>query len=190
MIPVFVDMDGTLIKGSTSSLEIRSFLKENGPFRLGYSIITNQLFSRLKLKTWLSNQEFEQVQYEFDQEIVEVLKKLQRKGTKLTLATASPSSSTKRVMNQSPIVFQELISSDEVTNLKGSKKLEAIKSSLYNNNAFDFFYIGDSYVDLKIMKHSKSSLFVGGKIPFLFGKYLYRIKKFQNLKTFNIEMWV
>ena len=93
-------------------------------------------------------------------------------------------------MNQSPIVFQELISSDEVTNLKGSKKLEAIKSSLYNNNAFDFFYIGDSYVDLKIMKHSKSSLFVGGKIPFLFGKYLYRIKKFQNLKTFNIEMWV
>jgi len=189
VIPVFVDMDGTLIKGSTSSLEIHSFLKKNGLFRLGFCIIKNQLFSRLKLKTWLSNQEFDQVEYEFNQVIVKILEKLQGKGVELNLATASPLSSTKRVMNQSPVVFQELISSDEVTNLKGTKKLEAIKSSLRENNTFDFFYIGDSYVDLKIMKHSKSSLFVGGKIPFLFGKHIYRIPKLQNLKTFNLEMW-
>lgn len=189
MITVFVDMDGTLIKGSTSSLEIHSFIKKNGPFRLGFSIITYQLFSRLKLKTWLSNQEFDQIEYEFNQEVVEILKKLQGKGIILTLATASPTSSTKRVLNQSPVVFRELISSDEDINLKGTKKLEAIKSSLSGNELFDFFYIGDSYVDLKIMKHSKSSLFVGGKIPFLLGKYVYRIPKLQNLKTFNLEMW-
>ena len=112
MIPVFVDMDGTLIKGSTSSLEIHSFLKKNGTFRLGFSIVKNRLFSRLKLKTWLSNQELDQVEYEFNQEIVEILEKLQGKGVELNLATASPPSSTERVMNQSPVVFQELISSD------------------------------------------------------------------------------
>jgi phosphoserine phosphatase len=189
VIPVFVDMDGTLIKGSTSSTEIKSYVKKNGIFQLTRNVIKNRLFDRLKLKTWVSNQEHDSLKYDFNQEILQLLRELQNKGLRLILATASPALSTERVMSYSPLEFQDVISSNSFTNLKGSKKLIAIKLYMNKNHVSEFFYIGDSYVDLEIMKHSKSSLFVGRKIHFLIGKYISRIDNLHNLKTFEQRIW-
>lgn len=189
MIPVFVDMDGTLIKGSTSSTEIKSYLKKNGIFQLTQKVFKYRLFNRLKLKTWISNQEHDQLKYEFNQDILQILRALQNKGVKLILATASPARSTERVLGYLPMEFHEVISSNGYTNLKGSKKLRAIKEYLNKNDCSEFFYIGDAYIDLEIMKHSKSSIFVGSGIHFLIGKNISRIRNLQNLETFELRMW-
>lgn len=189
MIPVFVDMDGTLIKGSTSSTEIKSYLKKSGIFQLVRNVIKHRLFNRLKLKTWVSNQELDPLEYEFNQEVAEILRKLQYKGVRLILATASPALSTERVLECSPLVFQEVISSNRQTNLKGSKKLISIQGYLNKNGDTEFKYIGDSYIDLQIMKHSTSSIFVGSTFHYLIGKYIKRIKQLQNLKAYQKKIW-
>jgi phosphoserine phosphatase len=189
VIPVFVDMDGTLIKGSTSSTEIKSYIKKSGILQLSRNVIKYRLFNRLKLKTWVANQELDPMEYEFNQEVVALLRKLQYRGFGLILATASPSLSTDRVLKCSPLVFQEVICSNRLTNLKGSKKLIAIQGYLTKNEETEFYYIGDSHIDLQIMKYSKSSIFVGKRVHFIIGKYIRRIEQLQNLKTYEKKMW-
>ncbi len=190
MIPIFVDMDGTLIKGSTSSLEIKRYIERYGAAHLAGKILRNSLNSRLKLKTWISNQKFDQITYKFDQEIVTLLLKFQTKGNDLILATASPVSSTNRVISQSPILFTEIISSNSNTNLKGSKKLAAIRKWLRTHEIQDFIYIGDSFVDLKIMKNAKESFFVGNKLTFFVGKFILQIKNIQRVNASQREKQV
>ena len=187
MIPIFVDMDGTLIKGSTSSLEIQKYVENHGAVHLLGIILKNSLNTRLKLKTWISSQKFEQITYKFDQEIITFLLKFQTMGNDLILATASPVSSTNRVISQSPIVFTEIISSNSNTNLKGSKKLAAIRNWIKNKEIEDFIYIGDSFVDLKIMKNAKESFFVGSKLNFFVGKYILRIRNIQRVNASHCE---
>ena len=181
MIPVFVDMDGTLICGSTSSLEIKMYIKKYGLAYLAGKILKNSLNSRLKLKTWISNQKFDEITYKFDQEIVSFLLKSQALGSELILATASPASSTNRVMSQSPIEFDQIISSNDKTNLKGYKKLAAIVKWMESKGNQDFIYIGDSFADLKIMKNASESFFVGRKILYFVGKYILQIRNIQRI---------
>ena len=178
-------MDGTLIIGSTSSLEIKKYIKSYGLTHLAGKIMKNSLNSRLKLKTWISNQKFDQITYKFDQEIVSFLLKSQALGSELILATASPASSTNRVISQSPIEFNEIISSNDRINLKGSKKLAAIRKWMENKEKQDFIYIGDSFADLKIMKNAEKSFFVGSKPVYFVGKYILRIKNIQRIDTNN-----
>ena len=187
MIPVFVDMDGTLIKGSTSSLEIRSYIKTKGLAHFAGIILKNSLYTRLKLKTWISIQKLSQLNYKFNEEIVTILRKHQILGNQLILATASPAFSTNRVISQSPIIFNEIISSNAHTNLKGSKKLVEIKKWLKNSESQDFVYIGNSFADLKIMKSAKESIFVGSAMNYFVGKYLFRIEKIQKISHFTGE---
>jgi len=187
VIPVFVDMDGTLIEGSTSTLEIKNYIKKNDLAHLTRKILKNSLYTRLKLKTWISNQNLDHLKYKFDQEIVIILRKYQVTGSKLILATASPAFSTNRVISQSPIIFNEIISSNAHTNLKGSKKLVEIKKWLKNSESQDFVYIGNSFADLKIMKSAKESIFVGSTINYLVGKYLFRIEKIKKISHFARE---
>ena len=106
-------------------------------------------------------------------------------GSELILATASPASSTNRVISQSPIEFNEIISSNDRINLKGSKKLAAIRKWMENKEKQDFIYIGDSFADLKIMKNAAESFFVGSKPVYFVGKHILRIKNIQRIDTNN-----
>jgi 2-hydroxy-3-keto-5-methylthiopentenyl-1-phosphate phosphatase len=106
-------------------------------------------------------------------------------GAQLILATASPALSTNRVIGQSPILFNETISSNAHINLKGSKKLEAIRKRMKNEKNQDFIYFGDSFVDLKIMKNAKESVFVGSSVVYFVGKYIFRIQRFQTIGEIN-----
>jgi len=188
VIPVFVDLDGTLISHSTSSLELSSFVRTNGFGRTVLVIFRKRLFTRLNLKTWISSQPM-YIDYspQFNSDVVALVRDYERKGNPIILATASPRISAERVVAQCPVKFQELITSSHSKNIKGAKKLSEIQKSLKKYKSTDFIYVGDAIADLKIMKSASVSFFAGKKIIFLIGRYIIRIPGFQELRLKNIS---
>ncbi len=183
MIPVYVDLDRTLIRRSTSTLELRNFLFANGLFSTIRMVYQKKLFNRLKLKTWISGQPI-QIDYtnEFNSEIISLVQAFKKDGHPVILATASPLFSAERVLAQCPVTFQELITSSNSNNIKGIKKLYEIQRSLEHYDSINFIYIGDAFADLKIMKIATESYFVGRGIIFLIGHYIFRISGFKKVK--------
>ena len=183
MIPVFLDLDRTLIWHSTSNLEFQQYLKVNGFSSTVLTILRNKLFNRLKLKTWISNQPLS-IDYsrEFNFEVISLVRKFELSGSPVILATASPRVSVERVLAQCPLKFQHIITSSHSKNIKGVKKLTEIQKYLESHTSPDFIYIGDAIADLKIMKNATESIFVGKKMVYLVGRHLIQISGLKSLK--------
>ena len=183
MIPVFLDLDRTLIRHSTSNLEFQQYLKVNGFSSTASTIFHNKLFNRLKLKTWISNQPLS-IDYsrEFNSEVISLVRKFELSGAPIILATASPRASVERVLAQCPLKFQHIITSSHSKNIKGAKKLTEIQKYLESHTSPNFIYIGDTIADLKIMKNATESIFVGKKMVYLVGRHLIQISGLERVK--------
>jgi hydroxymethylpyrimidine pyrophosphatase-like HAD family hydrolase len=174
---VFVDLDGTLINGSTSSFELKRYIRIHGVKKSVTKFLQSRLFNRLKLKTWLSTQPtISDCAFDFNLDVIKILEKLGAMGYPMILATASPMASALRAAQQAPVDFEEILSSSRSVNLKGSKKLLAINKLLQQKDCTDFIYLGDAFVDLQIMKKANKSYFAGNLLIYLIGKHLLRIK--------------
>ena len=184
MIPVYVDLDRTLIKRSTSTLELRNYVLRNGLKGVISAILKNRLFTKLKLKSWVSEQPTE-IDYsnQFKPEVISLILDFRLNGSPIILATASTRISTERVMAQCPIEFDEWITSSRSKNIKGIKKLSEIQKSLKLYGSNSFVYVGDSFHDLKIMRSSSQSFFVGKKMVYFLGRYLFQITEFKNINS-------
>jgi phosphoserine phosphatase len=183
---VYVDLDRTLIRRSTSTLELRDFIIVNGFVSTILIVFNYKLFSKLKLKTWISKQP-NNVDYssEFNPDVISLTQEFKSKGSPVILATASPRISAERVISQCPVTFNELITSSDTKNIKGLKKLAEIQKSLEFYKTSEFVYIGDSIADLKIMKSSAKSYFVGKKLVLLIGRVIYQIRQLNGLHELN-----
>ena len=184
MIPVYVDLDRTLIRRSTSTLELRNYVLGNGLTSTIFAFLENRLFTKLKLKSWVSEQPTE-IDYsnQFNPEVISLIRDFKLNGSPIILATASTRISTDRVMAQCPIQFDEIITSSSSKNIKGLKKLSEIQKSLKLYESNSFVYIGDSFHDLKVMKNSSRSFFVGKKMVYFLGRYLYQITEFNKIDS-------
>jgi 4-hydroxybenzoate polyprenyltransferase len=154
-IPLYVDLDGTLIKTDLLFESLIEFIKKN-PFKIILSIKW-----LLKGKAYLKNKlaqntliDIENLPY--NEPFLSYLKNERNKGRKIILATASNYTLAKRISNQLNI-FSEIIASDEKENIKGKTKLNHIIENS-GNGLFD--YAGNSKSDLIIFKHAKSSILV------------------------------
>ena len=183
---MYVDLDRTLLRRSTSTLELRDFIVVNGFVGTILIIFKNKLFSKLKLKTWISKQP-NNVDYssQFNPDVISLTQEFKSKGSPVILATASPRISAERVISQCPVTFNELITSSDTKNIKGLKKLAEIQKSLEFYKSSEFVYVGDSIADLKIMKSSAKSYFVGKKLVLLIGKVIYQIPHLNGLHELN-----
>lgn len=182
MIPLFVDLDGTLIKCSTTGEETRRYIKKNGLFKTLAEVSREGLFSKLKFKTWISDQAIE-IDYscKFNEQVVTFLRKRKSFGDELILATGSPSKSAARVLEQSPIKFDDVLTSSINLNLKGKNKLSQIQEYLRLSGDKEFTYIGDALIDLKIMREAQKSYFVGKKLVYLIGKFVFKVREIKYL---------
>ncbi len=182
MIPLFVDLDGTLIKCSTTGEETRRYIKKNGLFKTLAEVSREGLFSKLKFKTWISDQAIE-IDYscKFNEQVVTFLRKRKSFGDELILATGSPSKSAARVLEQSPIKFDDVLTSSINLNLKGKNKLSQIQEYLRLSGDKEFTYIGDALIDLKIMREAQNSYFVGKKLVYLIGKFVFKVREIKYL---------
>jgi phosphoserine phosphatase len=136
----------------------------------------------LKFKTWISDQAIE-IDYscKFNEQVVTFLRKRKSFGDELILATGSPSKSAARVLEQSPIKFDDVLTSSINLNLKGKNKLSQIQEYLRLSGDKEFTYIGDALIDLKIMREAQKSYFVGKKLVYLIGKFVFKVREIKYL---------
>ncbi|UTW44891.1 UbiA family prenyltransferase [bacterium SCSIO 12696] len=152
--PIFVDMDGTLIKGDIAlELAARSLKHLNR-----FAALLKALFKgRSDFKRYLADHYSFSAKYlPYNSEVVEYLKTQKALGRKVILATASDEAIAQQVANHLGI-FDAVIASSPGKNLKGDAKLAKIQEMAGTG---EFEYIGDSKADLPIWEAASYRGFV------------------------------
>jgi len=176
MSAVFVDLDGTLLTRTSSRIELLALFSEIGITKTIKKLLTARPRSRAGIKVRLTELQ-PNVDYSeyFNKSIVKILADLTKEGRAIIVATGAMDITTKRAIENYPIPIFDLISSSIHHRNKGVKKLSAIEQWLLKNNVEGFYYMGDAYIDLKIMKKAKQSFLVGSRIKYFVGKNLFNI---------------
>ena len=153
MLPLYVDLDGTLIK---SDLLLESFL----------GLIKSKLYFLLLLPFWLlkgkANLKYQialrsEIRPEllpYNQPLLQYLQEQKQKGRQLILISASNQRLVDCVAEHLGI-FDKAIGSNQSVNCSGSNKLARIKQ---DTNAF--VYAGDNKVDLAVWKQADAAITV------------------------------
>ena len=151
-VPLFVDLDGTLVRTDTSV---------EGSFRL----VRKSLVYVLHLPVWLlrgrahlKRKVSERVPIEaahlpYRSDFVEFLRSEHENGRRIILATAADESYARAVADDLGF-FEDAVGSDGVTDLSGHNKLEKLKQ--LSGGRFD--YAGDDLEDLHVFPHARKAI--------------------------------
>ncbi len=147
-IPLFVDLDGTLIATDFLLEQIIYMIKKN-PFS-----IFLMLFWLTKGRPFLKSKLAEKTEISFktlplNHEFSEFIKAEKKRGRTLILATATNKKCAEKIAEQTNL-FSKVLASDETINLKSEAKLAKIKE-IANGQ---FAYAGNSNADLPIWNES------------------------------------
>ena len=153
--PIVVDLDGTL---TTSDTLIESFVEtiKRNPwdiFRMPAWIAKGRAVFKARLAS-RAGSIAETLPYQ--QPLCDFLRDQRAKGRRIVLATAANQGIARSVAAYLDF-FDEVLASDETTNLKGASKLKAIRTVVGDR----FVYAGDSASDLPIWEAAESALIVG-----------------------------
>lgn len=147
-----VDLDGTLIKTDLLAESINFYLIKN-PLRimkLFWWMIKGRAFLKMKLAE-AATINFATLPY--NNEIIEYLKIEKKKGRRIVLATASNHLLAVKIEEHLNL-FEEILASDEVTNLKGFAKRDLLIET-YGPGNFD--YIGNDSADIPVWQSAAKS---------------------------------
>lgn len=171
--PLFIDLDGTLIKTDLLFELFFKFIKIS-PVNVLYVVVW--LFKgKSYLKYMLSKSVSIDVEtLPYNNIIIGFIKKEKLSGRKIYLATASYKDVATSIANHLSL-FDGVIASDANTNMKGENKLKRCLSI-----SSSFAYAGNDLVDFKIFKHTEESYLVN---PSLFA----RIKAFFHPVTYTFD---
>ncbi len=154
LTPLCVDLDGTLIRSDVLADGLLATLRK--PRAL------------LALPRWFASgraalkrrvEELAETDPEFlpyNVQLLDYLRKQKASGRKLVLATAATADVARRVADHLGI-FDEVMSSDEVTNLKGQTKAHALTAKFGEKG---FAYVGNDDADLPALIAAKSIVLV------------------------------
>lgn len=152
--PLYVDLDGTLIKSDLLYESVFSLLKIN--FFYIFLLPFWLLSGKAKLKQKIAQiTDISAHLLPYNQPFLDFLKREKKRGRKLTLATASNKKYAESIAEHLGI-FSAVISSDDTSNLSGSNKLKMIKSLEIEQ----FTYAGNANIDLKIFKDCATAILV------------------------------
>lgn len=143
-LPLYVDMDGCLVKSDTLT-ESALLLLRRAPWKI-ITLLRWAGRGRAVLKRRLAETvELDPALLPYQSAFLQWLEVQQKTGRRLILATASDDAAARRTARYLGL-FDEVIASDGVTNLKGWRKLEAIRS----HAGGPFAYAGNDVPDLPI----------------------------------------
>ena len=153
--PLVVDLDGTLTPTDTL-LEGIIRLAKHYPIqllRLPYELSRG----RASFKAWVcSHGDWSAEHLPLNEALVDYLRAEHCSGREILLATAADSNIAHQVAQRLGI-FSRVICSDGITNLKGRRKLEAIRQGVGGR----FVYAGDSPADMPIWREAEAAILVG-----------------------------
>lgn len=157
-VPLFVDLDGTLIK---SDVSYEAFV---GLIKLNPLYIFAALIWYLKGKAYFKDRIAELVNldaelFPYNERFLEFLRAEKEKGRKLILASASHVKYVSAAAEKVGI-FDDVIASDASGNRSGKDKLAAIKNWCRDNNFEHFAYAGNEARDLVIWRDDAAPVLV------------------------------
>lgn len=150
-----VDLDGSLIKTDLLWESTTRYLAAN-PLRA--LLLPAMLGSgRAQLKSQLAKAtQLDVTTLPYRQDVLDWLRAEKAKGRHIVLATASDAQLATDISNHLEI-FDEVIASDGVINLRGEAKREALVSR-FGERGFD--YVGDTRIDLEVWKSARHAIIV------------------------------
>ncbi|MBP7421751.1 MAG: haloacid dehalogenase-like hydrolase, partial [Burkholderiaceae bacterium] len=153
--PLVVDLDGTLTPTDTLIESIISLLKQS-PLYL-FKLVLWLLNGRAAFKRQVaSHSHFTPVHLPWRPALLAYLREQHAQNRRLILATAADDSIAQVVAREIGL-FDQVIASDGLRNLKGKAKLEAIQQAVGPR----FVYAGDSVADLPIWQAAEAAILVG-----------------------------
>lgn len=152
VVPLFVDLDGTLIATDVFCESLVSALKL--PPRLALRLPVWVAAGRPRLKAALAEHitpDPHALPYHLD--VLEFLRREQAAGRPIILATATASRWAGQLADHLGL-FSDVLSSDAHRNLKGPQKLLAIQDYCRAHNYRSFAYVGDAQADLHVWREA------------------------------------
>jgi 4-hydroxybenzoate polyprenyltransferase/phosphoserine phosphatase len=150
-----VDLDGTLIKTDILYESIIKLVTTNPLY------VFALLFWLLRGKAELKEEVAKRIKLDasllpYRAALMEYLRKEQRGGRKLVLATAS-NERTARTVNEHLQIFDEVLASDATRNLGAHRKRDRLVS-LYGERGFD--YAGNGHADIPVWRAARNKIIV------------------------------
>jgi phosphoserine phosphatase len=153
--PLCVDLDGTLLAGDTLLISVRTALTRKPWVLLALPFAL--IGGRPAMKRFLASRVLpDPGRLPWRSEVLDFVRQERATGRQIYLVTAADRLIAERV-SQHLGLFDRVIATDGRDNLKGQKKLQAIRS-LLTKSAFD--YVGDSSADLPIFRAARWSYLV------------------------------
>jgi len=152
---IFVDLDGTLVRTDLFFESILQLIKRNpmNLFRVVIWVLQGRSVAKEKVAN-LVDVDAEHLPYE--PSLIAYLREKKAQGKNLVLATASHRIWAEKVSSYLGI-FDHVIATDSRTNLKGKRKLAAIRALIGDGQ---FAYCGDSAADRPIWSEAAQNIFV------------------------------
>lgn len=163
MVPLCVDLDGTLIR---TDLLVESFLKlaTEAPLAIPRGVWTLIREGRAPFKRYLAERiSLDPAHLPYRGEVVEWIKEERHSGRKVLLASASDEIFLEGISRHLGI-FDEVVGSNGTRNLKGSKKRELLVER-FGEGGFE--YVGDHPADLRVWRSAQSAVVVTRSEAFL-----------------------
>lgn len=153
--PLAVDLDGTLVLTDTLHESLIGMVKSRPLLILLFPLWL------LRGKAWLKDKVASIVSVNpsalpYNQPLLDWLRNQKSRGRRLVLCTAS-SDSIARSVSEYLGLFDSVIASDGIVNLKGHRKGEALKAQFGDRG---FSYVGDANVDLEVWRYAQSAVVV------------------------------
>jgi 4-hydroxybenzoate polyprenyltransferase/phosphoserine phosphatase len=149
-LPLFVDLDGTLIAGDLTYESVLAGIKRDPAIvmRLPWLLLRG----RAALKRSLASQITPDVRLlPYRQEVLHFLRQQRWLGRRVILATASDRRYAEAIAKEVGL-FDDVLASDGHINLKGPNKLAAIQQYCRDHGYAQFAYAGDALADVPIWK--------------------------------------
>jgi 4-hydroxybenzoate polyprenyltransferase/hydroxymethylpyrimidine pyrophosphatase-like HAD family hydrolase len=154
--PLAVDLDGTLVRSDMLMESLAAALKRNPLVAL--SLPFWLAGGRAKLKAELAKRaEVDVTLLPYDPAVLRELRRQRSEGRRLVLATASDASIARRIADHLGI-FDDVIASDGVTNVKRDAKARALVER-FGERGFD--YMGEDRHDVPVWRHANDAYVVG-----------------------------
>lgn len=155
---LFVDLDDTLVKTDLLAEALVKAVKQS-PWQLtkACSSLANGKAQFKSAVAELAVPDASLLPYRRD--VIDLLNRQHEAGVRLVLATASPRVWAKQIADHLGL-FDDVIASDEQDNMKGARKLQAIREYASRTGHTSWAYIGDSTADLPIFEAADHSYLV------------------------------
>ncbi|MEM1157090.1 MAG: haloacid dehalogenase-like hydrolase [Verrucomicrobiota bacterium] len=156
MIPLCVDLDGTLVKGDTLWLSMRKIIRAHPLHALG---IAWKFLScgRAAMKEWMATRYLPMPQQlPYHPEVIEWLKEEKAAGRYLIMVTGAHQRVAEPIAAYIGL-FGEVMGTENGYNMSGGPKADALVKR-YGEKGYD--YVGNSRVDLPVWLHARYAVVV------------------------------